>query len=284
MTTNQINRLLPDGQEVITAVSPSIAPLLQSGLFVPSASRSYNGADYDFSEDGLYTIFSYGPGYYNAGNCISYNGNVLELMRSLAYLTQYGWRDEGLTASQAQNQMRLRKLAMRCGPTDAIVVKPICAALGVPQRTVNWLTAGTPTNFDDGHVACEVQIGGVWKYFDIPTKAYFEKAVAIQSAYQIAEAGTANLDTMELCAGDCYPETWTSSNFNSAVFFAQTHLSKDMRAEWRERIYQIPGIAHSDGLTYFYMPTGTESRESWVLSLSSVYRVISKSAWLTKFY
>ena len=45
-----------------------------------------------------------------------------------------------------------------------------------------------------------------------------------------------------------------------------------------ERVFQIPGI-DVDGKTYWYMPTGTESRQSWVEGLSPNYVVIPKAQW-----
>lgn len=52
----------------------------------------------------------------------------------------------------------------------------------------------------------------------------------------------------------------------------------------RERLYEIPGIVDPDGRTYFWLPPGTESRESWVLGLSTKYSVLSEVAWLARFY
>jgi hypothetical protein len=74
---------------------------------------------------------------------------------------------------------------------------------------------------------------------------------------------------------------WSATDINTATFFDQT-LRGQMPA-WRARIYQIPGIDDA-GLTYFYLPDGTASRQTWLLGLNSTYRVLSKTDWLARFY
>lgn len=284
---NRIRRLTEAGWVDAPGVVPATGAAFPIGFLINPGLYAYNGLNFDITAEGLYTIMSWGltgAPYANSGYSLAYSSNVLELMRGIMFQTIYGRNDEAMSVSAALNQIRIRKLGMRCGPTDANVVAPILAAKGVPHRTVHLLTAEPSNGFDDGHVACEVQIGGQWKFFDVPTKIRVEHCGAVQNIYQIIKAGLANLTSVTMSPASSYPETWSGTLFPTGVEFDQQWLFDADAKAWRNRIYQLPGIDAADGLTYFYMPEGTESRQSWLLSLSPSYRVLSEPDWVAKFY
>lgn len=288
MIISRIRRLTETGMVDVPPNTPSVSPPLSANFFVmtPSQPKSYNGADYDMSTEGLYVVMAIATDgtYADGGWFVSYSASALELMRAIMFQTQYGRRDESLTAATAFNQIRLRKLGMRCGPTDSIVTAPILAMKAIPHRTVHLITAAEPTNYDDGHVACEIQINGQWCFFDVPGKVRFENCGVIQNAHQVISAGVANVETVQMCPGSSYPETWSGTLLQTDALYDQEFLFPADANAWRARIYQIVGIDDSDGLTYFYMPAGTESRQAWLLSLSTTYRVLSEADWIARFY
>jgi len=138
-------------------------------------------------------------------------------------------------------------------------------------------------NIDDGHVALEVKIGGNWKFWDIannyyPTyqsshvnlKDYFINYPSIQKVF-IAD-GERDL----LGAG--------SYVLNTNIVYDYLLRTPNNLSVWVDRIYGIPGIVHTDNKTYFYMPTGTESRQSWVQELDPNYVIVSYTTWCSMFY
>jgi hypothetical protein len=84
---------------------------------------------------------------------------------------------------------------------------------------------------------------------------------------------------MSFPAEPLYNNVYHHSSTIDMFLYNQTALKN-----FQKDIMQIPGIIHTDGKTYFYMPSGTESRQSWVQSLDANYVVVSYSAWCAMFY
>lgn len=264
-----------------------------SGLIMPPGNYQYDTANKWALPEGLLHIVDLGAN--NAGSSGGYRivaANPAEpyaLLKAIGRLTVYGNDDEGLalapgSAAQPNTalwQMRSRKLAMRCGPTNALA-KYIGGLVGVQMRVVRLLTDG-PQGYDDGHVAAEVWIGGKWRFVDLTTDVYFKKngdhvslAEYIETRFdETVDLGPSEYDTDEAGGnGQFHPGVW-------ADMFMRT---PEQRAAWRDRVFKIPGIDHSDGKIYWYLPPGTEHLQSWVLGLSPVYRVVSKPTWDAMFY
>lgn len=74
-------------------------------------------------------------------------------------------------------------------PHSRTMAKYVCGLLGLPCREAYLLTAETPNGFDDGHIACEVQIGGIWKLFDVAGDRYFTHMGAHLSLQDIIDKG-----------------------------------------------------------------------------------------------
>lgn len=291
MTVDLMSRL--DGTGITPLVPftiPAGAPALSIGLFQPPAVYSYNGLAWDMSSEGTYIVATVAPvGQQNAGYYIVFASNVLEMMRALCFVTQHGAKDQGLTADENHTTgalwlARTRKIARTCGATVPLVAYA-CAKFGIPHRTVNLLTAEAPNGYDDGHVVSEVNVGGRWQLFDVDTKIRVLDSCGVpQSLAQVIDAGIENLTVEELSQPDCDQQEWSNVAFPYSVYFAMMFQTPALRAAWRRRVYQIPGIVRADGTTAFYLPPGTEGRGNWVLSLAANYRVESREAWLAEFY
>ena len=273
-----------DGTNLLVEVPETQAAITQtdwSNMIMPPGVYDYNGKRYDLSAEGLYCVFNNDFG--DGGRRIIYQSDVRKLLESLSWLTMYGKADEGYTPAQILSDpwlAKTRKLAMRCGPTIELV-QHVLNQVGVESRRLSVLTADTPNDLDDGHVPIEVKIGGVWTLWDIAQSRY----------YQDTTAHHLNLDEFIQCQNvqhvllsdpSANNELW--GGFNSNVFYDAKFRTQPQMSAWVDRIYQIPGIWHTDGKCYFYMPSGTEGRQSWVEGLSTDHVVVDYPTWKSLFY
>lgn len=263
-------------------------------LITSPGSYAYGGKYFDFTQDGMYFLCNYYGTGFDGGQLVVYGGDIPRLMSSFAWLVRYGRSDESKTFAQRNGTARERSIGMRCGHATQWVIE-WCAQLGITARTVRFLTANTAPDLidplfvpwadglDEGHVALEVLLPTGWALFDVPGNCAFKDTTGkFMSLSEVIEAGVDNCEVFEIAPGDSFPTSWSSTELQTEAYHnirLRFHSDK-----WRRGIYQIPGIDHTDGLTYFYLPAGMESRESWLLSLSPSWRVISKSAWLAMFY
>jgi len=260
------------------------APIAPSGSVLPrplviSADvYHFNGVSYDMTAQGLYVLFAANSEKVDASYRIVVNvdnPDVESLISALAWITVYGTDDEVLSDTKKTIAARDRKLALACSETS-LWAKNRLTEWNVEARLVRLLTGETPNNFTDGHVAIEVKIGGVWRLFDFFVDGFFLDDGERVSLRKIIETGVSTLELEPLArfeaAGSDSAITW-----NDAVYRFQ-------EAEWRERIFQIPGVVHTDGKTYFYLPKGLEHRQPYVEGLSSAFVVVSKATWDAMFY
>lgn len=256
------------------ATVPSIAPM-PSGLVVQPGVYTLSGVNYDCREQGLYRFWEPMA---DTQHRIVYRDNIDAFMSACAWLHVNGRSDEGLTLAERTNTAVKSKLRMLCGKTVEWV-QYLCNSLGIQNRVVRCLTAGTPSGYYDGHVMLEA--GPSWKLYDVANGFTYRSA-----------AGSRLVDVVPLLPstaatgidGDAYAaEAWTSG-FDVTAWQENTMRTPEQKRSELERIFQIPGVDHSDGLTYFYLPAGMESASSYVTGLSASYRVIPKATWLSMFY
>lgn len=245
-------------------------------LVISPGLYSYNTPVFDCTVEGLYRFMNYGI---DTTQRVVYSSNVDTLIASLSWVCCAGSLDEGLADKAAR--ARTSKLRLRCGPTVAFVQSQLPA--GTVSRTCHPLSAGYVSGFDDGHVALEVKVGGVWQFYDPNNHcrmlvggqpAAFKDLFNPVGTYQIVDLS----DT-------CYsiePFPSNSENWDITMFEECVLRTPDLRAQWIRRLFQIPAIKDTDGVHYAYMPPGTESRQSYVQGLG--YTVLSQSAWMTRFY
>lgn len=259
----------------VQPTSSAVTQTSWANLVMPRGVYQYNALKYNFDTDGLYGIFN--PGV-DGGWRIIYQDDVYALMSALSWLSTYGRMDEGMTNAQLTTKAKSTKLSMRCERTIDWAMS-VLSSVGVQSRKCRLVTADTPTNYDDGHVTVEVKVNGIWKFWDIPCNFYPKEGLDHLNLYTYV----GNPLAYESFIAD------GERDLNGAGSYQMhTNILYDMKLRnintWISRIYQIPGIVHTDGLTYFYMPAGTEPRQSWLLGLSSTYRVLTEQAWSLMFY
>lgn len=256
---------------------------LTTGLLLAPGVYNYGGKSYECYEEGLYRFWNPMS---DTQQRIVFSGDVELLMSSLAWVTANGTEDELLTTSQKTAQARIGHVRMMCGNTSAWS-KAICDSLpnvgfpSVQTRIVRALTSETPNNYYDGHVMIEAKVGGQWQLFDLAgAVAFGDTPMSLKDALPL-QSGTLR---KQLAKKAFSTKPAEATKFHVAAWVESTLLTPELfNAEW-ERVLQIPGIVHTDGLTYFYLPTGMEGRQSWVTGLSTSYRVVDKTTWDNMFY
>lgn len=250
------------------------ASALPSGLVVAPGHYTVSGVTYDCTREGLYRFWEPAA---NTEHRIVYSSDVDALISAFSWVCAVGRSDEGLSASDLTLRARNSRLRLRCGKT-VDWIKACADSVGLQNRICRTMTAGTPNNVYDGHVLLEMKVNGVWTLYDPTYKSKF--GIPLKDAVPL----TPSVTGFPLADYRCAAEPFEVGQFDVSEWNDFEMRTPEKRRSELARLLQIPGIDHTDGLTYFYMPPGTEGRQSWLLSQSTNYRVITQSAWLTQFY
>jgi hypothetical protein len=272
------------GPADVPTAAPGSPPYPGSLVVAPGdyTFAGYGGA-WQLREPGLYALMNPlpAPPLIAAGNYVVAGGSdTLALLSAAAHLTVYGTHDVGLSLADQLAAARWRPLALQCGLTVAFAQALLSQPGAGTHRTrvVRLLTADVPNGWNDGHVALEANVGGRWAFVDVlldrtwtlgGAPASLDDWLGGATEQPIAESGWSHLPYQ---AGH-------GSGFHAGIYWQTESVEA-----FTDRVFQIPGIEDADGLTYFYLPTGTEARQAWLLSLSPSYRVLSLTDWLGRFY
>jgi hypothetical protein len=264
-------RFLNDSEYPITTQASPLA--MPAGLVIAPGVYTLNGVNYNCVEEGLYRFWN--P-LGTTTQKIVYQSNIPALMSALAWICVNGKLDEALTVTQKTNQALTSKLRMLCGKTVEWA-KAICDSLSIQCRTVNSLTAATPTNYYDGHVMLEVKVAGQWVLYDLPNDFCYNN-LPLKDALPLQPS------TVAIALADDGYSVEPSAAFDVTAWQEMTMRTPAQKRAEIERVLQIPGVTDPDGKTYFYMPSGLPDRTAWITGLSANYFVLSQSAWLAKYY
>ncbi len=263
------------------SITPITGTQTSGGLWPGSLVASprtfqYNAITYNLNQEGIY---KFSVPSQNTTNMVIYDSDVASLIASLTYFIVPGQTDEGKTISQLNSKSLSSRINVLCS-TACSWVAALLNSKGFSTRYVRCLRADTPNNFYDGHVMLEVHIAGQWKLFDVQLGFSFNAPLK-----DIAPVNnTSVFNSMHVFKLYNPAEPMINNVYDHANTIDMFMPNLDMLKEWQKNIMQIPGIVFSDGKTYFYMPSGTESRQSWVQSLDSNYVVVPYSTWVNMFY
>jgi hypothetical protein len=260
--------------------APAASPAWPSGLVTPPGrySLAAYGGVWDMTAPGLYVFFNppgQGGTLTPAGNfAVVCQGDTVALLSAAAWLTATGDYDGGLDLPTLNNLATYRPLGLLCGrAVDWAKALALLPAAGTHRlRTVRLLTAQPVNNYCDGHVALEYGDGAGWNLADVAYRRYWLGSLG---DWMAGLAGPELPLAPPACFGPPYRMGQTTG-FHTVAF--NMLWPKDV---FTARVWQIPGIDDA-GLTWCYLPAGTEARQAWVESLG--WRVLSKADWLARFY
>lgn len=236
----------------------------------------HNNITYDLSVEGLYRLHVPAQ---NTTNIVVYNNDLIQLLSSLTYLIVPGQTDTTKTVGTVQSKAYTSRVNLLC-EAACDFMKYQLSLLNIPARKVRVLRADTPNGFYDGHVMLEV--GANKMLCDAQLGLTFNNNASLKD---VCPADNITNFT-KLSAFKVYNPAET--HYNNVYHHASTVdlflYDEQAMLEFQRNIMQIPGIDHTDGLTYFYVPAQHAARTSWVLSLSAAYRVVDHATWLNMFY
>ena len=238
---------------------------------------SHNGLVYDLTNPGLYTFVV--PGV-NTTNLIVFDGDVSLLIATIDYLIVPGQADETVSIPNLLSYLGNRRVSIMC-TTSVLLTQALLNTLPNPpqHRLVRVLRSDTPNGFYDGHVLLEVRINSQWTLFDTNYGLYFNGSSLLDTCPALSTTSFSNLHNYKLLTST---SPHTNYVYHQASVYEALLSTQPELYSFQQSLMQIPCIQATDGLTYCYLPTGTESRLSWVQSLG--YTVLSKSAFIALFY
>lgn len=282
-------------RQTLSPVSASPTGVWSAKLVFAPGYYAYNGAVYDLTQPGHYVMThqkTAAEPWCNTTRMTVFGGDPIALVSAAAWLNVFGDGDKpsGETDAQWMDRIsakaRTSKFALLCGHVHPWAQARLLQPNGVASRQVYFLTMETPNNCVDGHVALEVTMGGAPVLVDLSTNSTFrspsDNLLSARDAVAHIATGTVSYDPI---AADCFAVETANDAFDSTSY-AEAFLAFDADlTAWHHRIFQAVGMMASDGRIYFKLPPGSEHRKSWVLSLSSGYRVIDDPAqWDALFY
>ena len=257
------------------------------GLLVYPGIYSYNGVDYDMTEQGLYVFHHpHTPEqqWRDGGWRIVYAGDFYLLMQAVATLCVYGAKHNGLSNTIKTNTARSTKLSMQCGDTINWARHLVSISThAFPTRIARVLTALTPNGWDEGHVLLEAFVDGAWRLWDLAFDRFYVSSKGEHlSLLEYADSSPVSPLSVTIAKGQVdngNDEAGIHCPANAALQWG----TEERIQEWLDDKFQIFGL-DSNGLTYWYLPQGAEDRASWVLGLDPSYRVVSRETWIQMFY
>lgn len=270
------------GRDSFEVGARAAAVPLPSALVIPPGVYTFRGGAYDCTAEGRHEFVEFGV---ETQQRIVWAGDVHALMSAIAWICVNGRADESLGLADKTTRALTSKLRMLCSKTvEWAKYLTDSANIGLEARVARCLTGGVPNGYYDGHVMLEVKVGTSWVLYDLANNlryAPLSGGGALKDVLPLAS--TTTREPLAADAGSAI-EPAVPGAFDVTAWWEMTMQNpEDFDAEI-ERVLQIPGIDHTDGLTYFYLPPGMENRASYVTGLQESYRVIPKADWLARFY
>lgn len=212
--------------------------------------------------------------------------DTMVFMEAMSYISVFGERDESKSQATLLNTAKERPVEMRCGPTTAFV-RGCAATVGIETRRVHFLNVTEPNYFDDGHVACEAKINGIWKLFDVPTDAAFKDTAGnLLSLAEVISVGVLNTEVVSLAQSRCAASDYSRNPNWTQVFFEMHFRTPVLAQEWRKRIYEVPGMAVGNGIVWG-VPSHLSQYASYISSYpgtNGLWTTMPLSDWISTYY
>lgn len=250
-------------------------------LIFPPGVFDYGGDKFDMSLPGLYRFMN--P-FVNTTQMIIHDGDPLHIASGLAGMISYGRTDESALPTIADQRFALKtsKVRLQCN-SAAGLLRDLLLQAGYQARLVRFLTMGEPNNYADGHVAVEVLFGGHWRVFDVSLGLYWPGLSAYEAVQSIASG--ANVSEKLTQQQGPASEPFVPGQFDSTAYAEAVWSTTITGFLWLSRVWQAVGIDRADGSCWWWLPVGSEDRQSWVESLSPGYWwVKAHSVWHAEFY
>lgn len=257
-----------------------VPPASVKNVIARPGNLDLNGTKYVVPE-GLLSVFQSGAssGYRIA--VATSNPDPYKFIGAIASLICYGTEDNALSIANQKLAMRSRRILLTCTAASDLTIS-FLQAEGFTARRVHFVTLDTPTNYDDGHVCVEVQIGGEWKLFDVANNCYYTDGSDHLSLQDLLILGETNATKVNISTPN-FSHGFSTAGFNPVCYFDQYQATQDLRDDWSARVLQAGGIVN--GAEIWFRENGMSAGEkTQVEGFSASYKVKSNAVFDAQFY
>lgn len=262
------------------ASSGAATATLPSGLHMVPGAYLVDGLPYQCNSPGLYRWFNPDTGVCKQRVC--WTNDIASYVSAWSWMHMDGKREDGLDIATLQNTARSQMLSMSCGYI-ADLLRQLILQWPFPARLVQMSTADTPNGYDDGHIVVEEKSTGAWRLWDVTNGCCFTDGTNHLSLKGIIDLGVANCTRVNMSEKRVSYglATMAAGTFDYGLWHEFLFANSGQVDAWCERIYRIPSVK-ANGVWSAYMPSGTESRQSWMQAQG--FTILTKAAWESAFY
>lgn len=252
---------------------------MPSGMVWAPGNYLIDGVYYDCTAPGLYEFWN------EATNVtrkrIVWGTDTHALMSAMSWVTCNGRGEENMAIGTKTFHAMTSHIRALCQRTCEWVKAMLDSPASLNQaRIVRCLTSETPNNLVDGHVLIEVKVNGNWVLYDMAMGNTYGGLSLKDAVPLIGVNPSIDISDQSLKVS---LEPYGGTFDISAWWITQLRTPTKKRAAL-ERLLQIPGIQDANGHSYFYIPDGLPDRTAWIQGLSVNWHVMTKAAWLAKYY
>ncbi len=265
--------------EIKYSVSQEVKSLPEGLIISPDTYRIDN-ISFITDQEGLLRILCIDDKNYQR---VVFSHDTIALISAISWIITHGDADKSKTIEELTAKAMSDKLYLTCGPASKWA-KTVLNSAGINAREVMTITLEPWNNYDDGHNMIEVEVGGVWKLFDIDNGKYFTRNGIILNLLDFAKAVENDDYEMVPLSNDIPVQSeWNKSNGYDLTFFSELKLISDRNLNgWYKRVINAV-LIESDGM--LYSPALKEAyMNNRILSYTDKIVVIDSAQFFSKFY
>ena len=237
----------------------------------------HNNITYNLNEAGIY---KFSVPSQNTTNILIHDGDIKKLLANLTYFITPGQLDTNKTVDQLQSKAYSARVNILCEKSVDFIQSQL-TKLNIISRKVRVVRADDPNNFYDGHVMLEVFFDDGWHLFDAQLGISFNNWSALKDVAPCSENTTFNFANKYKLFNSSEP--MQNNIYHHCSTIDMFLFDENSTKLFQKDIMQIGGIDYQ-GLTYFSTPQKYSHRTTWLLSLSSSYRVVNNEQFISTFY
>lgn len=271
----RIDRL---GATVIVPTETPGVPLPDS-LTIPPDVYTYDGLNYDCTEEGLYRFFTVCKDNHQR---IVHHSGVENFLHSISWHSTHGYRDDLLDQEKLESIAKCDRLHLTCGSVSRYADN-LLRQYGYKARSVVFLTLNAWNKYSNGHTLLEVKENGVWKLWDVDFRNYFQRESIDLNAKDFHKAVQEN--DYEIVSYSKSPifnfGDLVHFSYNFGFFLEGCFLFEN---RYRECFAHWGGILLIQSGTNFYFTTNDPNIRKRVEGYAHNYTWMDQATWMKTFY
>lgn len=275
---SEVHRIDTSGLTVLTPTESIGSPLPNTTTMMPGV-YTYQGLNYDCTEEGLYRFYTI---HVDHKQRIVHHSGIENLLHSVSWMHAHGYRDTLLNFSEAAAITKNDRVHLICG-NISVFATTMLAEYGYSARNVVFLTLNPWNDYNNGHTMIEVKENGTWKLWDIDLRNYFQRGASDLNAKDFLNAVQANdyeilsfSKSPVLCFGDLVYGSYDYSFHFEGLFLFENRLKEEYK--------HCAGILLIQLGSNFYFTTKDPVIRKRVENYTGNFIWMDEVTWLNTFY